>query len=89
MAATAYYNANSMEYDQQRLLSPGMPSPGYSSGQPSPIKPLHLVDASGATHYQHAPSFDDFDNVKVASKEDAVRKVSPHLSCSNARTSSI
>ncbi|KAF2466545.1 uncharacterized protein BDR25DRAFT_306070 [Lindgomyces ingoldianus] len=63
--AASYYRTPA----EQHLLSPGLsstglpspsfPSPGYSSGQSSPLKPLHLV-----------PSMDDMEEIKAMRRED-------------------
>lgn len=75
MAAKSYYNPSSFEQDQQHLLSPAMSSPGFSSGQPSPLKPLHLLNHGQNTQYQHAPTFEDFEHLKEAKKDDVQLKV--------------
>jgi hypothetical protein len=73
MAAHAYYSAKpctSQEQDQQHLLSPSMSSLGFSSGQPSPLKPLHPLSLHQS---HHGPVYDDFENLKEAEIEDAVQ----------------
>jgi hypothetical protein len=76
MAAHAYYSAKpftSQEQDQQHLLSPSMSSPGFSSRQPSPLKPLHPLSLDQSPEYHHGPVYDDFENLKEAEVEDAVQ----------------
>ncbi|OAL46135.1 hypothetical protein IQ07DRAFT_518330 [Pyrenochaeta sp. DS3sAY3a] len=52
-----------------------MSSPGFSSGQTSPLKPLHLVVGHNQnTAYHHAASLDDLDPLKTASKDDSQLK---------------
>jgi hypothetical protein len=75
MAAHSYYSGRpftSQEQDQQHLLSPSMSSPGFSSGQPSPLKPLQLHIYEESEHYQHTSTFDDFEKLREAELEDAV-----------------
>lgn len=80
MASKSYYNqqpplSNDNDHDQQHLLSPSMSSPGYSSGHPSPMKPLHLQSQNPA--YHHGPDYQDFEHLKEVSHEDAVRREKP------------
>jgi hypothetical protein len=73
MASNSYYNRLRYSNDQPHLLSSfhSMPSPGFSSGHPSPLKPLHLLK-EGPTGYQHTATFHDYENLKEASYEDIV-----------------
>lgn len=82
MAAQSYYTSKSYRQDHQHLLSPslsspgfssGQPSPVFSSGQPSPLKPMHLVHQDQSEQYQHTPAFNDFEHLKQAQRDDAVR----------------
>jgi hypothetical protein len=76
MAAHAYYSAKpctSQEQDQQHLISPNMSSLGFSSGQPSPLKPLHPLSLDQSPEYHHGPVYDDFENLKEAEIEDSVQ----------------
>lgn len=63
----------SNEQDLQHLLSPYMSSPELSYGQPSPLKPLHLLSQDHSTDYQPAPTSEDFEPLKEVQVEDAVR----------------
>lgn len=69
MAAKLYYGSNQFyEQDQQRLLS----SPDFSSsGQPSPLEPLHFILGQSSLH-QHAP-YEESEQLKTAAVDDAVR----------------
>ncbi|KAH7095277.1 hypothetical protein FB567DRAFT_512214 [Paraphoma chrysanthemicola] len=74
MAANSYYNGPSHnlyehDHDQQHLLSPNL-----SSGQPSPLKPLHILSHNQSPAYHHAPAFEDFEPLKEASHEDTLLK---------------
>jgi hypothetical protein len=64
--------------DQQHLLfsSPSMSPSGLSSGNPTPLKPLYEHEEESSTGYQHKGIFEDHENIKVASDEDAVRSQS-------------
>ncbi|KAF2031857.1 hypothetical protein EK21DRAFT_26811, partial [Setomelanomma holmii] len=62
------------DHDQQHLLSSNMASPSFSSGHPSPLKPLHLLSHNQSRAYHHAPTFEDFENLQEASHEDAALK---------------
>jgi hypothetical protein len=75
MASSTYYNKQAhmlYDHDQQHLLSPSMSSPGFSSGHPSSLKPLHILSHGQSTGYQPTPTFEDFETLKEASYEDAV-----------------
>jgi hypothetical protein len=69
------------DHDQQHLLSPSMSSPGLSSGHPSPLKPLHLVTYEQNHAYHHEQTFEDYENLKDATHEDAVRAKHRKHSC--------
>ncbi|CAO2656354.1 Nn.00g051570.m01.CDS01 [Neocucurbitaria sp. VM-36] len=68
MAATSYYNPVSQDPTHQHLLSPALSS--FSSGQPSPIKPMHLIEHNERKQYHNAPVFQDFEHLKVAQTDD-------------------
>jgi hypothetical protein len=53
--------------------STSMSSPGISFEKPSPLKHLHWVGHKQCTGYQHTTTFEDYENLKEASNEDAVR----------------
>jgi hypothetical protein len=79
MAAQSYYSNNGLTADQQQqqhLLSPALSSPGFSaghsSGQSSPLKPMHLVTDMNTSYHGHDQGFDDFDHIKSAQVEDEV-----------------
>ncbi|KAF2130059.1 hypothetical protein P153DRAFT_366534 [Dothidotthia symphoricarpi CBS 119687] len=71
MAASSYHNSHSTiaREQNQHLLSPALSSPGFSSGQSTPLKPYHPALPNNP-HYQHEPTFADFHNTHVAKKED-------------------
>jgi hypothetical protein len=85
MAAKWYYRPQSHatdDHDQKHLLSPSMSSPGFSPGHPSPafspehplpLKPQHLVAHEQDSTYHYGPRLEDYDSLKDASNEDAVR----------------
>jgi hypothetical protein len=50
-----------------------MSSLGFSSGQPSPLKPLHPLSLDQSPDYHHGPVYDDFENLKEAEIEDSVQ----------------
>lgn len=77
MASNAYYEAHPLSMDQQQqqhLLSPPLGSPenhsGRSSGQSSPLKPLHVITSMDTTTKRQ--SLVDFDGLRKAHEEDTV-----------------
>jgi hypothetical protein len=80
MASNAYYEAHPLSMDQQQqqhLLSRPLGSPenhlGRSSEQSSPLKnPLHVVTSMDSTTPKRQ-SLVDFDGLRKAHEEDAVR----------------
>lgn len=78
----AYFEGpRSPNYQKERLLSQSLPSPGRhsrsSSGQSSPLKPLHLVnEMENQSGHQKRQSLVDFEALKRAHDQDAVRQVS-------------
>ena len=70
------YSANSstsQEQDQQHLLSPSMSLPGFSSAYPLSLQPVQLLSHGKSTQYHHTSTYDDYEVIKEAEVEDAVR----------------
>lgn len=61
------------DHDRQHLLSPNMSSPGFSSGQPSPLKPMYALSMEQNHGYEPTPNLDDIENLNKANYEDLVR----------------